>query len=455
MVPMSHDPVGGTPAPVPAWTPAWTPASGLPGSTPSAPLSPTAPPAGTTYPTTLGTAPGGARPSRRGRVPLVAAVVGGTALLAAGALAAGTVVVSSADDVVAALGNAPAAVLPAPAQDDSSDSTGTTGSDGAAVPAADGVDWGEVADDVQPSVVAITVRSADGSGGEGSGVVLDDEGHVLTNNHVVAVATGGGQVRVTLVDGRILDADVVGLDPSTDLAVLSLVDAPADLVPIELGSSEDVQVGDPVMAVGNPLGLSGTVTTGIVSALDRPVTTQSTGVASGEPVVTDAVQTDAAVNPGNSGGALVDEQGRLIGINSSIAGLGSGSGGQSGSIGLGFAIPVDSAAGVAAQLIDDGSAEHARLGVYLEDATADVTDGEWAGERLGAGLAEIVPGSAAEQAGLEAGDVVVAVDGRPTTSAVALTARVRALQPGDSVDVVVERDGRAVEVPVTVEVSEA
>jgi putative serine protease PepD len=315
------------------------------------------------------------------------------------------------------------------------------------------VDWGAVAAEVQPSVVAISVQAADGSGGDGSGVLLDDDGHVLTNNHVVATAAGGGRVRVTLVDGRILDADVVGLDPSTDLAVLALVEAPDDLVPVELGSSDDVRVGDPVMAVGNPLGLSGTVTTGIVSALDRPVTTQSVGVASGEPVVTAAVQTDAAVNPGNSGGALVDEQGRLIGINSSIASLGGG--GQSGSIGLGFAIPVDSAASVAEQLIEDGTAEHARLGVYLDDATADVTDGEWAGERLGAGLADVLPGSAAEQAGLRAGDVVVAVDGRPTTSAVALTARVRALQPGETVEVVVERGGEAVEVTVTVEVSEA
>jgi putative serine protease PepD len=227
---------------------------------------------------------------------------------------------------------------------------------------------------------------------------------------------------------------------------------PADLVAAELGDSDDVQVGDPVMAIGNPLGLSGTVTTGIVSALDRPVTTQAVGVASGEPVVTDAVQTDAAVNPGNSGGPLVDAAGRVVGINSSIAQTGQGG---SGSIGLGFAIPVDSAAAVAEQLIEDGTAEHARLGVYLDDATAEVADGPWAGARLGAGLREIVPGSAAERAGLQAGDVVVAVEDRPTTSAVSLTARIRALQPGDTVAVLVERDGRAVEVPVTVEAAEA
>ncbi|MFC3687024.1 S1C family serine protease [Aquipuribacter hungaricus] len=409
-------------------------------------------------------------PAPRRRTPLAVTAVAATALMAAGAVGVGAVVVTTADDLVAALAPLPALGADGDtatdgsadgSPDDSSDSTdgssddpGTTDATGASA-AADGVDWGEVAEQVQPSVVAITVQSADGSGGQGSGVVLDEAGHVLTNNHVVATSSGGVEVSVTLVDGRVLAADVVGLDPSTDLAVLQVLDAPDDLVPVELGSSDDVQVGDPVMAVGNPLGLAGTVTTGIVSALDRPVTTQSVGVSSGEPVVTDAVQTDAAVNPGNSGGALVDAQGRLVGINSSIAGLGSGAGGQSGSIGLGFAIPVDSAAAVAEQLIEDGTAEHARLGVYLDDATAEVVDGPWAGERLGAGLAQVEPGSAAAQAGLQAGDVVVAVEGRPTTSAVSLTARVRALQPGQTVDVVVERDGEALEVPVTVEAAEA
>ncbi len=391
--------------------------------------------------------PGTDRTTSRRRAPLVATAVAGTTLLAAAAVGTGAVAVAAADELTTALTARAAQVQ------DVTTGQGAPGtrSDAAAASPADAVDWGAVAAEVQPSVVAIMVRAADGSGGQGSGVVLDEEGHVLTNNHVVATATGGGQVRVTLLDGRVLDAEVVGLDPSTDLAVLSLADAPDDLVPLPLGSSDEVQVGDPVMAIGNPLGLSGTVTTGIVSALDRPVTTQSVGVAAGEPVVTDAVQTDAAVNPGNSGGALVDREGRLIGINSSIAGLGSGAGGQSGSIGLGFAIPVDSAASVAAQLIEDGTAEHARLGVYLEDATADVRDGEWAGERLGAGLAEVIDGSAAAGAGLRTGDVVMSVEGRPTTSALALTARVRALQPGDTVQVLVERDGAPVEVAVTLE----
>ncbi|MFC5380929.1 S1C family serine protease [Aquipuribacter nitratireducens] len=310
---------------------------------------------------------------------------------------------------------------------------------------ASGVDWGAVAEQVSPGVVAIAVRAADGTGGEGSGVVYDGSGLVLTNNHVIASARGG-EVQVTLADGRVLTGTVLGADPSTDLAVVQLQDPPADLTVVPLGKSADVAVGDPVMAVGNPLGLSGTVTTGIVSALDRPVTTQAAGVADGQPVVTDAIQTDAAVNPGNSGGPLIDAAGRVVGINSSIATTGP----QSGSVGLGFAIPVDVARDVAAQLVEDGTVEHARLGAYLQDATATVDgDGEWAGSRLGAGLAEIVPGSAAEAAGLRAGDVVVAVDGRPTTGAEALTARVRALGAGDTVPVVVARDGEAVEVDVT------
>ncbi len=426
------------PQPQPAWS--------QPASQPDASLPVATPPQGSGWPPPGPTPP---RTRTRRRLPLVATAIGATLVMAAAGIGAGAVVVSNADDVMAALRAAPA-VATGTDQQEAADEQG--GTDAVPVAAVDGVDWGEVASQVQPGVVAIQVASADGSGGEGSGVVIDAEGHVLTNNHVVATAAGGGQVRVTLSDGRVLAAEIVGLDPSTDLAVLRLVDAPDDLTVAELGRSDDVQVGDPVMAIGNPLWLSGTVTTGIVSALDRPVTTQSVGVAAGEPVVTAAVQTDAAVNPGNSGGALVDAQGRVIGINSSIAGLGGGS--TSGSIGLGFAIPVDSAAAVAEQLIEDGTAEHARLGVYLEDTTASVADGEWAGERLGAGLAQVEPGSAADTAGLQPGDVVVAVDGRAATGAESLTALVRIMQPGDTATLVVERDGEAVEVPVTVQAAD-
>lgn len=307
--------------------------------------------------------------------------------------------------------------------------------------------WGGVTTDVQPSVVAITAQAADGSGGEGSGVVLDTDGTILTNNHVVAGAAQGGRLRVSLVDGRIFDAEIVGLDPTTDLAVIRLTEAPDDLVVASIGNSDDVAVGDEVMAIGNPLGLSGTVTTGIVSALDRPTTTASAGVADGQPVVTDAIQTDAAVNPGNSGGALVSADGEVIGINSSIATLGAG--GRSGSIGLGFAIPSNTAMGVAEQLIATGTAEHARLGVYLDDAEVTVSTGDLTGDRLGAALAEVMPGSPAEQAGLQAGDVVVAVDDEPVTGSLSLTARLRGLQPDDEVELVVVREGAVEQLPVT------
>ncbi|MGO1165225.1 MAG: S1C family serine protease, partial [Janibacter sp.] len=212
-------------------------------------------------------------------------------------------------------------------------------------------DWNAVTKEVAPSVVAIGVRGQS-AGGEGSGVVLDDEGHVVTNNHVVSGAGEGAKITVTLDDGATYAATVAGTDPSTDLAVITITDPPKDLHPISVGSSKGLTVGDPVMAVGNPLGLAGTVTTGIVSALDRPVATSSSEEEQQQspfapqqekstPVVTAAIQTSAAVNPGNSGGALVDASGRLVGINSSIATLGGGSGGQSGSIGIGFAIPVN------------------------------------------------------------------------------------------------------------------
>ncbi|WP_203733015.1 S1C family serine protease, partial [Streptomyces sp. SID12501] len=210
-------------------------------------------------------------------------------------------------------------------------------------------DWQAVAAAVQASVVAIDVKTSSGEA-QGSGVIIDDAGHVLTNNHVVAGAEGN--VQVTLTDGRMFEAQVVGTDASTDLAVVKLVDAPSDLKAAALGDSDEVAVGDPVMAVGNPLGLANTVTTGIVSAVDRPVSTQENG---GEAAVTNAIQIDAAINPGNSGGPLFDATGRVIGITSSIATLSQ----QSGSIGLGFAIPVNVTKNIAGQLIQDGQAEHA------------------------------------------------------------------------------------------------
>lgn len=303
-------------------------------------------------------------------------------------------------------------------------------------------DWNAVTAAVSPSVVAITVKSG-GSGGEGSGVIIDGSGHVLTNHHVVSGAGDGAQIAVTLADGSTYAATVAGEDASTDLAVVTITDPPQDLRPITMGSSQGLTVGDPVMAVGNPLGLAGTVTTGIVSALNRPVTTS--GSESGgqdpfaeqqsSPVVTSAIQTSAAVNPGNSGGALVDAAGRLVGINSSIATLG-GSGGQSGSIGIGFAIPVDEAQWIAEQLIEDGSAEHALLGVTPVDGSATVGSAT----RSGAQVRSVSDGSAADKAGLREGDLIVGVNDTGINSAESLVGMIHAQRIGSTVSLSVIRD---------------
>src|SRR3954466_7198862 len=282
--------------------------------------------------------------------------------------------------------------------------------------------WVATAAAVKPSVVSVRVQAADGSGGQGSGVVLDTAGRVLTNNHVVAAgSSAGAAISVVLADGRTYKATIVGTDPATDLAVIAIQQPPKDLVPATFADSSQVRVGDPVMAIGNPLGLSSTTTTGVVSALNRPVTTaaeapqqqapqqqapqqqdpqqqdpqqqnpqqqdpqqqdpqQQGGPGAAQPqaeqVVTDAIQTDAAVNPGNSGGALVDAGGRVIGITSSIASLGASDGGQAGSIGLGFAIPANEAKDVAQQLITSGQVQHAYLGVSLADGTATLDGAE-------------------------------------------------------------------------------
>ncbi|WP_235843574.1 S1C family serine protease [Cellulomonas algicola] len=300
----------------------------------------------------------------------------------------------------------------------------------------DAPDWQAVSQAVAPSVVAIEVSTGQG-GAQGSGVIVDDQGHIVTNNHVVAGAQG--KVQVTLTDGRLFEASVVGTDPTTDLAVIKLDDAPDDLVAAALGDSAKVEVGQSVMAVGNPLGLANTVTTGIVSAVDRPVSTSAED--GSQATVTNAIQVDAAVNPGNSGGPLFDAQGRVIGINSSIATMSQ----QSGSIGLGFAIPVNLVKNIASQLIDDGTAEHAFLGVSLSDGTA-TADGV---TRRGAVVEEVSADSPASKAGLEVKDVVVAIDGKAVGGAESLTAYVRALASGDQATLTVVRDGKASEVDVT------
>ena len=312
-------------------------------------------------------------------------------------------------------------------------------------------DWGGVAANVSPSVVSIGVASQAGSGA-GSGVVWDTSGHIVTNAHVVA---GAERVQVTLADGRSYDAEVAGADPATDLALLTLANPPDDLRPITVGDDEALAVGDPVMAIGNPLGLSGTVTTGIVSALDRPVTTraagdggQAPGTQQAEPVVTNAIQTSAAINPGNSGGALVDANGALIGINSSIASLSAPMGGQAGNIGIGFAIPVGEVSSIVEQLIEDGTAEHAFLGVGLADASVD-QDGA---TLHAAGVTRVESGSPADGAGLQEGDVITAIDGERVTDSLALVAQVRQRTAGEEIELTYARDGAEYDVSVTLEV---
>ncbi len=307
-------------------------------------------------------------------------------------------------------------------------------------------EWSSVADRVGPSVVSIEVASSQGAGA-GSGVVWDSDGHIVTNAHVVQ---GAQEVRVTLADGRSYAAQVTGSDPATDLAVLSLDDGPGDLSPIEHGAVDDLAVGAPVMAIGNPLGLSGTVTTGIISALDRPVSTQSTEQgAQGAPtaVVTNAIQTSAAINPGNSGGALVDASGRLIGINSAIASLSTGPTGQGGSIGIGFAIPMSSVDNIVGQLIQTGSAEHAFLGVGLQDDEATV-DGA---TLTGAAVTQVEGGSPAAGAGMQDGDLIVDIDGERVPSAEALVGQVRERGIGDEVTVGVVRGSERQEFTVTLD----
>ncbi len=288
----------------------------------------------------------------------------------------------------------------------------------------------QVAAKVMPSVVKLQIDSGAQSG-EGSGIVLSSDGLILTNNHVVAdvgpsghASDGDTRATVTFSDGKTVPFAVVGTDPAGDIAVVR-AQGVSGLTPITLGSSADVEVGQDVVAIGSPLGLQGTVTTGIVSALHRPVS--AGGDSSGETTVLDAIQTDAAINPGNSGGALVNMNGELIGVNSAIATLGGGQqgspGAPNGSIGLGFAIPVDQAKRVADELISNGTATHGSLGVQLSNDTT----------ARGASIAGVVDGSPAAAAGVPSGAVITKVDERVIDGPEALVAAVRSKAPGDTV----------------------
>jgi putative serine protease PepD len=293
----------------------------------------------------------------------------------------------------------------------------------------------DIAASVTPAVVSIEVRVGQ-AGATGSGVVIDGKnGYIVTNNHVVSGADGvqGAEIRAVFSDGSGSAARIVGRDPASDVAVIK-VEKPG-LLTASLGSSKDVVVGDPVVAIGSPLGLAGTVTSGIVSALNRPV--RLSGEGSDTNAVISAIQTDAPINPGNSGGALVDAGGAVIGINSAIASTGGGS------IGLGFAIPIDRVRDIAQQLISTGSAVHATLGV----ATRSVTDGT----RDGAFVQNVEPGSAGADAGIREQDIVIAVDGKPVGSSEELSVAIDAHKPGDRVTIEVVRGGSSTELKATLD----
>ncbi len=314
----------------------------------------------------------------------------------------------------------------APASPSASPTTSTI-SDTQDTPAADG-SAEKVAASVLPSVVKITVISPQGSG-SGSGIILSSDGEILTNNHV-AEGAQGGRMTVSFNDGSTAPATVVGTDPLTDLAVIK-AQGVSGLDPATLGHSAQLDVGEGVVAIGSPFGLDATVTTGIVSALNRPVSVgQSQGTATTYP----AIQTDAAINPGNSGGPLVNMRGEVVGINSSIRSAATTSG-QAGSIGLGFAIPIDNVLPVVDQLKKGETPTHARLGVGVVDATSKN------GLVTGAGLERVDPGSAAADAGLKRGDVITKVDDVVITGYQSLVATIRGYRPGDQVTLTVVHAG--------------
>ena len=293
-----------------------------------------------------------------------------------------------------------------------------------------------IAKRVLPSVVSINTRSANG-GGTGSGFVFDSNGYILTNNHVITdVADGNGTLRVTLNNGDVYDGTIVGRDASYDLAIVKI--SATNLPALQFGDSDKVAVGDSVIAIGSPLGLSGTVTLGIISAKDRPVTA---GESATENSFINALQTDAAINPGNSGGPLVDATGAVIGVNSAIASLGSTS--QTGSIGLGFAIPINQARKTANQLISSGKATYPVLGVSLDMNFTGV------GALVANSKAAILAGGPAAKAGLKAGDIITKFEGKAIGNAEELIVGIRAKNVGDQVTLTYSRNNKEVTVTLT------
>jgi putative serine protease PepD len=316
-----------------------------------------------------------------------------------------------------------------------------TSSDDSSGGSAAACDATKVAADDLPSVVTIKVTGADGNGGSGSGSILDTEGHILTNNHVIAAAATSGQVEVIFNDGETAAAKITGRDPATDLAVIK-VEGGEELHPITLGESKEVKIGAPTIALGAPLGLSNTVTSGIVSALDRNVAVPGEG--SRPALLVDAIQTDASINPGNSGGALVDCDGKLIGVPTAGATVPNANGeSSSGSVGIGFAVPVELAKAVAEEIISTGKVEHAYIG--LQATPAQGTDGTPDGLRVVA----VDHGGPAADAGIEVGDVITEIEGEAVHGSDQLLAQTLTKRAGDSLKLAVERGGTAHEVTVT------
>ena len=318
----------------------------------------------------------------------------------------------------------------------------TSGSGSAKAKSGTAVDWTAVAKEVSDSVVAIDVATSDGEA-KGSGVVISDKGYIATNNHVIS---GAQQIQVTLASGAVYSAKVVGTDTTTDLAVIKLDNPPSDLKVAEFADSDNLAVGEAVMAIGNPLGYDDTVTTGIVSALNRPVTVTDDD---NNAIVTNAVQIDAAINPGNSGGPTFNAAGQVIGINSSIASTASSSG-TAGSIGIGFAIPSNLVKRVTNEIIDNGSVKHVVLGITIKSSSVEA-DGVTRGC---AQVQAVTDGGPASKAGVKAGDSIVAFNGKAVNNNYSLLGYVRASAMGDKVKLTVVRGGNTMDLEVTLDQEE-
>lgn len=318
----------------------------------------------------------------------------------------------------------------------------TSGSGSAKVKSGQAVDWSAVAKEVSDSVVAIDVSTGDGEA-KGSGVVISDKGYIATNNHVIS---GAQQIQVTLASGAVYSAKVVGTDTTTDLAVIKLDNPPSDLKVAEFADSDNLAVGEAVMAIGNPLGYDDTATTGIVSALNRPVTVTDDD---NNAIVTNAVQIDAAINPGNSGGPTFNAAGQVIGINSSIASTASSSG-TAGSIGIGFAIPSNLVKRVTNEIIDNGSVKHVALGITIKSSSVEA-DGVTRGC---AQVQAVTDGGPASKAGVKAGDSIVAFNGKAVNNNYSLLGYVRASAMGDKVKLTVVRGGNTMDLEVTLDQEE-